>query len=254
MANLFQTNLTENDLLEILTSSPQRHILPPAGAPEWDAVAQNPIVQQWMIPLRECAEKEAGGPMPPLTDALYREFFKNGNRLNFERVYFERRRQLARAAVCALVDRENPRWLESTRQKTREILSDFSWALPAHVNSLSGKDPMHIDLFGAETANLMAELADLFGVALGDDLIEGIKRRLRGEYFENYLNRHEDFGWPLSSGNWNAVCHQGVLGAALSIERDFILVAKMLLLAKKYLPVFLDGFGDDGGCSEGPGY
>src|SRR5690606_32863325 len=54
--------------------------------------------------------------------------------------------------------------------------------------------------------------------------------------------------------NWNAVCHQGVLGAALAIEDDHALVARLLARAAKCLPVFIYGFGDDGSTSEGPGY
>ena len=254
MANLFQTNFSENDLSQLLAASPVRHILPTVGTAAWDQAAQNPVIQQWTTPLREQAATELNTPLPELTNDLYREFYRSGNRLNFETIYFERRRQLARAAICALMDKGDPRWLESTQNKAREILAEFSWALPAHVNSLSGRDPMHIDLMGAETANLMAELCDLFGPALGDDLLTGIKWRLRNQFFENYVNRHEDFFWTLSAGNWNAVCHQGIIGAALTVEEDTGLIARMLMLAKKYLPIFLGGFGEDGGCSEGPGY
>lgn len=254
MANLFQAPLTETEISQILAGSPQRHILPPARSPAWQEVLNNPAARQWFAPIRERAESEIDVPMPELTGELYREFYRSGARLNFETIYFERRRQLARAAICALLDGGDSRWLDSTRAKVREILSDFSWALPAHVNSLSGRDPMHIDLMAAETANLMAELVDLFGNSLGDDLVTRIKWRLRSQFFENYVNRHEDFFWTLSSGNWNAVCHQGILGAALAVEDDANLVAQMLLLAKKYLPIFLSGFGEDGGCSEGPGY
>jgi hypothetical protein len=254
MANLFQTNFSVSDLSRIFAESPRGHILPPMGSEAWDNVRRNPIVRQWMGPLCERAQAEAGDPLPELTNDLYREFYRSGVRLNFENVYFERRRQLARAAISALLEKEDPRWLESASRKTEDILGEFSWAIPAHANSLSGRDPAHIDLFAAETANLMGELVDLFGDSLGQDLITRIKWRLRTQFFENYINRHEDFFWTLSAGNWNAVCHQGVIGAALSIEDDADLLAKLLILAKKYLPIFLGGFGDDGGCSEGPGY
>ncbi len=58
----------------------------------------------------------------------------------------------------------------------------------------------------------------------------------------------------LSSGNWNAICHEGVVGSALTIERDHYLVARMLMFMKRYLPIYLSGYGNDGGCSEGPAY
>ncbi|HWB60886.1 MAG TPA: heparinase II/III family protein, partial [Chthoniobacteraceae bacterium] len=173
---------------------------------------------------------------------------------NFETVYFERRRRLSRAAICALLEPDDSRWMASVRYKTHEILDEFSWALPAHVNTFSGKDPMHIDPFAGETANLMAHIVDLFEPLLSDDLVANIKWRLRSQFYENYLNRHDDFFWMLSSGNWNALCHQGVVGPALTLEADPRLVARILGYMKRYLAIFLTGYGADGGCSEGPAY
>ncbi len=253
MRNLLKSPLTIEELEHILSSNPAQPLIPQLGAEAWSEAAANPAIQKWMVSIRLLAEKEAGRAMPVLTEELYREFYANGNRLNFETVYFERRRALARAAVCTLLD-GGDRWHESLRDKLEEIYSEFSWAAPAHVNTSSGRDPMHIDLFAAETANMMAEIVDLFGSVLPGDLIAKIYWRLRGQFFDNYLNRHEDFWWAKASNNWNAVCHQGVLGAALAIEPDLSLVARLLHLGKRYLPTFLRGFSADGACSEGPGY
>jgi hypothetical protein len=254
MANLFQTNFSESDLSQIMAASPPRNILPPAGSEPWAAAAQNPVIQQWMGPLRERAAAEAGQPMPALTENLYQDFYKTGARINFETAYFERRRRLARAAICALLEPDDQRWMDSTHAMVHEILEEFSWALPAHINTLSGKDPMHIDIFAGETANLMAHLVDLLGASLGGYLVEKIKARLHSQFFENYVNRHDDFFWMLSSGNWNAICHQGVVGPALTLETDAQLLGRMLFFMKRYLPIFLSGYGEDGGCSEGPAY
>lgn len=254
MANLFRNNFTETDLANIMRDSPPRNVLPPAGSPRWSAVAENPVVKQWMGPLRKMAEFETGELLPELTDTLYQDYYKTGGRSNFESLYFERRRRLARAAICALLEPEDSRWIASARYKTHEILDEFSWALPAHINNFSGKDPMHIDPFAGETANLMAHMVDLFGSAIGEDNVQQIRWRLRSQFFENYVNRHDDFFWMLSAGNWNAICHEGVAGPALTIEVDHYLIARMLMFMKRYLPIFLSGYGADGGCSEGPAY
>ncbi|MGB8356831.1 MAG: heparinase II/III family protein [Chthoniobacteraceae bacterium] len=254
MENLFRDHFAENDLAQILAASPLRQPLPAAGAKSWNAIAQNPLALQWMPTLRSHAEAEIGEPLPVLSNADYRDFHATGNRLHFESIYFERRSRLGRAALCALLDKGNPAWLDSVKQKMREIMEEFSWALPAHVNSPSGKDSMHIDLSAAETANLMAELITAFGPVLGADLIADVRMRLHIQFFENYVNRHEDLHWTLTPGNWNAVCHRGVIGAALSVEEDLVMIGRMLMLAKKYLPVFLSGYGNDGACSEGPDY
>jgi hypothetical protein len=100
----------------------------------------------------------------------------------------------------------------------------------------------------------MAELLTLFPDAFAPSFTAAIKARVRRDFSENYVNRHEDFFWTKATNNWNAVCHQGIIGAALALEEDTALLARILSLAKKYLPLFLRGFGSDGACSEGPGY
>jgi hypothetical protein len=256
MINLLNSSITETEIRGILDSTGGSVLLPELGDPAWRQVAYRPLVRKWLSSIRQLAVKEIGKPMPELTEELYHEFYVSGARLPFESAYFERRRRLARAAIAALLDEspERDQWLGSLRDKTCAVFSEFSWALPAHVNSPSGRDPLHIDLFAAETANLMAELLTLFPKVFSPALTAAIKARVRRDFSENYANRHEDFFWTKASNNWNAVCHQGVLGAALALEEDTALLARLLTLARKYLPLFLRGFGSDGACSEGPGY
>ncbi len=254
MLNLLRSSPSLDDLQRLLAQSQDQPLLPRLGAPAWLEAASDPSIQKWIDPLRQLARKEVGRPMPLLTDDLYREFYATGARAGFEAVYFERRRILGRAAVCALLETDRAMWVPSLVAKVREILSEFSWAGPAHVNSHSGKDPSRIDIFAAETANMLAEIVDMFREVLPEDIVGEIYWRLHTQFFLNYLNRHEDFAWTRESNNWNAVCHQGIIGAALAVEVDLDIVARMLLLAKKSLPLFLRGFDADGACLEGPGY
>lgn len=256
MTNLLRASLAEADIARILQTVPRHPLLPPLGSERWRAVAANPVVGEWMRPLRELAAQEVDAEMPTLSDASYRSFHEAGARLGFESAYFERRRRVARAAICALIDEGEARemWLRSMEAKLGEIFQEASWALPAHVKVPSGKDPMEIDLFSAETANMMAEALDLFGAVLSPDLVGQIKERLHVQAFRNYVDHHDELHWTRTTGNWNAVCHQGVIGAALAAGDDFALLARMLVLARKYLPLYLNGFASDGACLEGPGY
>ncbi len=251
MKNVLAENLTQDEAAQSFI--PKRAMMPPLGSERWKSAAESAMVQSWMEPIRALATKEIGESLPALTDELYREFFTSGNRLPFEDAYFERRRRFARAAMCALID-GGRNWLDSMRDKLAQISEEVSWALPAHVNSPSGKDPMHLDLFACETGNMMGETLDLFGAELPAELVGAIKTRLRKQLFENYIYRHQDLFWTRSGGNWNAVCHQGLLGAAFAAEDDPQMIARLLLIARRYLNVFLEAFGEDGGCAEGPGY
>ncbi len=256
MINLFSSDLSEEEVARILAKSPRVPLLPALGSDTWRVIAANPTVQHWIAPLRALAEKEIGKPLPPLTDELYREFYATGARLPFETTYFERHRQLSRAAICALLARETERgpWLISLLEKLRDVAGEFSWGFPAHINSPSGRDPAHLDLFAAETANLMGEMLNLFEAVLPVEFVTRLKWKLETLIFENYASRHEDFFWTKATHNWNAVCHQGVVGCALAVAENNALLARMLMLARQYLPLYLKGFGPDGACSEGPGY
>lgn len=193
-------------------------------------------------------------PMPSLTDALYADYARTGTRFNFERPYFERRRCFARAAISLLTEGHspNPGTIRSFLLKLEDIFAEVSWALPAHINHPSGQDSRTLELFGCETANLMGECFAVFSPFIPLPLQTRIRERLRQDYFENYCEN--DFFWMHASHNWNAVCHQGILGAALAIEDDAELLADLFLKARTHLPVFLNGYGEDGGCSEGPTY
>lgn len=249
--------MPEAELAALLEATKSLPLLPPVDAPEWRAAQENPELMRWMGPVLELAEREAQAPtMPPLTDELYAHFGQTGDRLTFERVYFERRRQLGRAAIRVLFAGPERRaeTLPVLVRRMEEMLAEESWALPAHCwSSDNGKDPMTLDLFAAETANVLAELVTVFGPLLPPELVERLYTRLEVQVFENYL--HGEFPhWKGSTHNWNAVCHQGTLGAALAMERDMGRLARSLTLAGELLPHFLRGFGADGSTSEGPGY
>jgi len=260
--NLLQREWTLAELEEVLRQSPGAPALPPLDSEAWRRVGHNPAARALLQPLRLRAEAEWAIPLPVLTDELYASFRSTGRRLDFEQVYFERRRRLGRAAASLLLaapdDPFRERFTASVVAKLAAIFEEVSWALPAHVHwhddDVSGKEPLQIDLFCAETANLMAEMLDLFGAILPADLQQRIRERLRHAIFENYLDRPEPFHWTKVTHNWNAVCHQGVIGSALSQLDDVPMLARMLLAARASLRLFLSGFSPDGGCSEGVGY
>lgn len=257
MQNLLQAALNLAQISEILECTAGRPALPLLGDPLWAERRNNPLVQHWLKPLTARALAQAEQPLPALTDALYRDFSDNGTRLPFETVYFERRRRLGQTALALLVGDHTIRdkLLPSFLNKLTDVLDESSWALPAHIwDQPCGKDPMMIDLFAAETANNFAEMLSVLHEVIPAKLAKRIRDRLHTQIFENYADRAPAFGWTTVSNNWNAVCHQGVLGAALTIEDDHDLVARLLVKAAAGLPQYLVGFGNDGSTSEGPGY
>jgi len=252
--NLLLAPLSVDELEGILRQCPPCALIPPSGSTIWLDLAERTTIKRWLDTIRKQVDKDIAQPMPVLSEDMYREFYTKGQRLSFENAYFERRRIIGRIAMCALFDRVPDRWLVHLFERVQEILNEFSWALPANINSPSGQDPCRIDLFAAETCHMMADLHSLFGERMPAPLRDTLIARLNHQFFENYLQRHDDFWWTKSTNNWNGVCHQGVLGAALALEADPNRLARMLFIAKQYLPIFLSGFKKDGGYGEGPGY
>jgi len=260
--NLFSDLRSVGELEKIFARHPRKPLLPVMGSEAWKRARENPVASTIFAPLRERALAECGLPLPLLTDELYASFRATGHRLAFERVYFERRRRLGRAVATLLMsapdDPQVGRLTESMLDKLTAVFEEVSWALAAHVNwhndDVSGKEPMQIDLFCAETANLMAEVLDLFDNSIPAELQARIRERLRTHIWENYADNFDKFHWPKVTHNWNAVCHQGVLGSALSQVEDPALLARMFWLARQSLTLFLGGFSKDGGCTEGIGY
>ena len=256
MKNILHDDITEAEIAEAL-AWPRPALLPALGSKEWEDVAANPVAQTMLAPLRIVATREIDEMLPVLTNALYADYYATGQRLPFENLYFERRRRAGRAAICALVAPpvERDKWVDSFIRKLTDIFEEDSWSLPAHVGleNPTGKDALMIDLFCAETANLMGEAVTIFGNVLPDSLITKIKARLNDDIFQNYLDTHERIVWVLITYNWNGVCHQGILGAALALA-EVDVCARMLKIASGYLPAFLSGYGADGGSQEGPSY
>lgn len=255
MKNILATKVGHAEMRAILAENLKQPLLAPFNSALWQTQAKNAALAASFAPLVQFARQECAEPMPELSDALYADFSETGNRIRFETPYFERRRRFGRVSAALLLNPDDRVGLqESYLGKLAAIFNEESWALPAHVADPSGKDPMTIDLFAGETANMLAESLDLFGLIIPQDLAEAIRSRLRRTIFQNYIDNHSRMFWTTFGNNWNAVCHQGVLGAALAVENDPDILARMLSIASDGLPHFLRDFGIDGGTSEGPRY
>lgn len=251
--NILTTPPSRDELIAVFSQCPPQSVLPRFGSEQWKQIFQKPLATRLGEAVTQRAAEEAQMPLPELSDELYGEFSRSGDRLRFETLYFRRRCMLSRAGIALLRAGApaNEALLQSFLNKLEGILAEESWSLPAHVTPASGRDPLHIDLFTAETTNTVAESLWIFADLIPAALQEKIRRRLAAT-FANYLGR--DYWWLHTTNNWNAVCNQGMLGAALCTQSDPALLADMVLRAIGSLPNFLSGFGADGACSEGPSY
>lgn len=234
-------------------------LLPAWGDARWQAAAHTPYGHALLAELKALEAADCRTPLPLLTAELCSQVHRSGERLPFERVWQERRRRLARAAVRLLLDpeataRPGGTWWGQLLAAIQELLAEPSWAWPAHVRDPSGIDAGVIDLFAAETANLCGELVSLFGRWLPPAWVEQMRKRVLEEMVMPFLAKPEAYHWTAKPSNWNAVCHQGLLGAALALAPKAPWLQELVDASQRHLQVFLEGFSAVGSCLEGITY
>jgi hypothetical protein len=175
----------------------------------------------------------------------FNEFYKSGNRLIYEDEYFARRGCVISRAMYSIINKNRDTKLVGI---INAICDEFTWALPAHISTEEKNPEKVIDLFSAETAQTLSEIAHY--IELPRELHEKIRRLI----FERVIKPYEEneFWWEKSNHNWAAVC-DGCVGMTYLYEfpERFDAVSHRLI---ETMNCFLSGYGDDGACLEGLGY
>ncbi len=212
------------------------------------------------------AESVAGRPWEVLPASVFLDFARNGNRSRYEDVYFARRKRLTILVLAELFENRN-RFTDDIVNGLWAICEETFWGVPAHLG-LQQKGPglpditePVIDLFAAETGALLAWTDYLLGQKL-DGVSPLIRDRMQLEVdrriLSPYLERN-DFWWmgfvpERSVNNWNPWINTNILNTALFLENDEAHRAATVYKSMRSIDKFLDGYPNDGGCDEGPGY
>lgn len=211
--------------------------------------------------LKATVEEMIYQPIPTLSMEKFALFQTTGNRLLYEQEYFAKRKFLTIFGVAA----QSPEFFEEERRcevcrKLEAILlsvcEEETWALPAHVNPSEVNWRYTIDLFAAETAQTLADIVDTVGHELSEAccavVMEEVSKRVLKPFFESEIGA---YGWEVCENNWNAVCN-GCIGSAYLHS-----LANAGTPNKQYvericgnLLHYIDGFAEDGTCTEGLGY
>lgn len=208
---------------------------------------------------------------PALPATVFLEYVRNGNRSDYEKLSFARRRQLATLVLAETMEGRG-RFLDQIINGIWAICEESFWGVPAHLNLQKAKaglpdveDPA-VDLFAAETAQEMAWTYYLLKKRL-DSVNPLIARRIvletRRRILWPYL-RHRDWGYlgyvwkaaPAASrrvNNWNPWINSNVLVAALILADDS-LRNQVVYKTMESVDNFVIPYPADGGSDEGPEY
>ncbi|MBQ9856408.1 MAG: heparinase II/III family protein [Clostridia bacterium] len=207
---------------------------------------------------------------PILPARAYMRYLTDGNRSEYEEMYFERRRMLFALVIDECIQNRGEN-LTAVIDLIWAIAEESSWVIPAH-NCIHNKDfpesllpeidkDTYIDLFSAETGSLLSWCMYLIQNRL-DEKTDIISRRVSLEIdkriFTPYL-AYSDFWWmgldtDRVVNNWNPWINENVLACALTMEKDETRRNKIIEKVGKSVDSFLKIYAPDGGCDEGPSY
>jgi hypothetical protein len=201
---------------------------------------------------------------PDLPATLFLEFKRNGNRSRYEKPHFDRRTRLGQMVIAECLEGQG-RFLDDISNGIWAICEESFWGLPAHMsaqkagNGLPDVSEPIVDLFAAETAGLLAWTHYLLGPEL-DKVSPLLRPRIETEIERRLLEpcRSRDFGWmgfpDRTPNNWNPWINSNWLTCVLLMEKDEGRRVQAVSKILHSLDRFLEGYGDDGGCDEGPSY
>ena len=184
--------------------------------------------------------------IPVLKRSDYRNYSRVGDRGVPQAKAGYRRSELNRAAMALWLSHPKAD-IDYLQDLIWAYCDDWTWVMAAHEGRA-------IDLGSAAIGATMAEILHVLGDRLEDEVKDRVASAIERNIFEPFWNyRHMD-AWKTVRMNWNHVCNGEIIRAALYRITEPSVLAHMTHAAIQNLTYAIDGFTDDGGCEEGPGY
>ena len=220
----------------------------------WREVREKDVYERFRNESLKAWEKWVSDYEPKaLSYSKWKLFWETGDRSEYEREYFDRRRALEHVATLALIYPEEKKYIDKLMDLIYIICDEYTWCLPAHQGQNERNDNTRVDLFASEMGLYMSVIYTLMGDRLDpvirDRMVVEINRRI----VDTYLGCENYGWWEVGKTNWTAVC-VGSVGCTLMLMRPDLMTEAMEARLLKAMQGFVDGFEDDGVCTEGCGY
>jgi hypothetical protein len=231
------------EIAQMLPDNPAGFGLPCSDRAAWTAVAH-----QYQAGL-EKAESLIARPLPEWDEDKYQLYSKTGDRKVGEAMMRAHDEQLG-PLVLAECSEWKGRFLPRIGEELDAIAAQPSWVEPAHrVHA--------VDLNASSLGHEVAEALYLLGEKLPADVRErsmaGLEHNVFARMRKSFSGIHPD-SWLHVHSNWNSVCLDGTVGAALAILPDRDDRALFVAAAEHFSPNYLFSFKDSGYDEEGIGY
>ena len=259
---LAQTALTYPELSQARRAAIAR-MLPerPAGfgVPCANRAAWKPAAQYFQSSI-DRATTFIAAPLPPWDDAAYLRYSRDGDRNEGQAMLGRHTGQLG-PLVLAECSEGKGRFLHRIAEQLDAISAEPSWTLPAHDPQLLNFHRTHyyVDLNAATLGHSVAEALYLLGdkvpLATRKRAMAALELHVFGPMRRAYAGQEKaHFEWLTAEQNWNAVCHNGVTSAALTILPSRADRALFAAAAERWVPNYLNSFSASGYDTEGIGY
>jgi len=198
----------------------------------------------------------------------YLKFKINGNRSEYEAMYFARRKKLNRLLIGELIEHKG-KYLPDIADGLWMICEESTWVLPAHLylqkkveEGMADPDETVIDLFAGETGALVSWTKFLLKDELNTIsplLVKRLNYELNRRIVTPYLTR-SDFWWQgfaepnRKMNNWNIWVNTNILLTAMLALDDKNTCLQVVGKTINSADYFINSYQEDGGCDEGPGY
>jgi len=189
---------------------------------------------------------DASRDIPVIKRSAFRNYQRVGDRTLPQSKAGYRRRELERAAMALWLDHPKAD-LDYLQDLLWAYCDDRTWVMAAHEGRA-------IDLGSAALGATFAEILHVLGDRLEGEVKERVSGEIERRIFQNFWNYNRFDTWKTVRMNWNHVCNGEIIRTALYQIADARILAHFTHAAIQNLTYALDGFTDDGGCKEGPGY
>ncbi len=220
----------------------------------------HPFLKQGIRQLKESALRYQNKPAGVLSYDLFRQYWENGNRVNYQEVYYDKRGRLLTYALLSWLLESETGYLSELENILWDICSEPMWSLPAHFMNSREEDlpmeeyPLQLDLFACETGLAICETLLLCGGRLSRRCREFAEIQLKKRILDPFLDGNHFYRFEQMSNNWAAVCAGAIGSVALITMEDKEKLANLLHRVSSCIEIYLDSFGQDGVCTEGVGY
>lgn len=205
------------------------------------------------------AETYLNKEIPVLTEELYLDYSKTGNRARWEKVAAQRLNMLKAFVIAEAVENKG-RFIKKVEDFLLDYCSFKTWVRPAHDKNLDNYygRTTDIDLEAAELVFVISTVLYILDSKINSEIVKKVKQNIQTRIFLPFkrmiAGTIPENWWLRGTNNWNAVCLNGVVSSALLLlekkeERAFFIAA-----AEYYIKFYFEGFSPDGYCTEGVGY